>query len=158
MNKLADQLALVLTTLWVGALWAIGVTAYMLFTTLKGLQSDSQLAGLLAGKLFNLVSYLGLFSGFFLLIHRLIRYGTAALKQAYFWAVFMMLLLVAFGHFGIQPLLAQLKVQAILSGAINGDVMKSVFASRFERWHGIASVAYVLECLLGFVVVLRAKQ
>ena len=56
MNKLADQLALILTTLWVGALWTIGVTAYVLFTTLKGLQSDTQLAGLLAGKLFNLVS------------------------------------------------------------------------------------------------------
>ena len=99
-----------------------------------------------------------MFAGFFLLIHRLMRYGTPALKQAYFWAVLVTLLLVALGHFGIQPLLAQLKVQALLSGAINGDVMKSVFASRFERWHGIASVAYVFECLLGFVVVLRAKQ
>lgn len=158
MNKLTDYLALILTTFWVGALWAVGVTAYILFTTLKGLQSDTQLAGLLAGKLFNLVSYLGLFAGFYLLIHRLIRYGTPALKQAYFWSVFTMLLLVAFGHFGIQPLLAQLKAQALLSGAINGDVMKSVFASRFERWHGIASMAYVFECLLGFVVVLRAKQ
>lgn len=157
MNRIADNFAHIIITLWVGALWSVGVTAYVLFNTLQGSQ-DTQLAGMLAGKLFNLVSYLGLFSGFYLLVHRLLRYGTPALKHGYFWAVFFMLLLVAFGHFGIQPLLAQLKAQALLSGAINGDVMQSVFASRFKNWHGVASVAYVLECLLGFVVVLRARQ
>ncbi len=155
MNQLTDKLATIVITLWVGALWAVGVTAYILFTSLP---TDTQLAGMLAGKLFSLVSYCGLFSGFYLLIHRLLGYGTRALKQGYFWAAFVMLVLVAFGHFGIQPLLAQLKSQALLSGALNGDVMQSVFASRFKNWHGIASVAYVLECLLGFVLVLRARQ
>lgn len=157
MNQVSDKFAHIIITLWIGALWTVGATAYVLFTTLSS-QADTQLAGLLAGKLFTLVSYLGLFSGFYLLIHRLLRYGTPALKHGYFWAVFVMLVLVAFGHFGIQPLLAQLKSQALLSGAINGDVMRSVFASRFKTWHGVASVAYVLECLLGFVVVLRARQ
>ena len=155
MNQLSSKISQIVITLWIGGLWAVGVTAYVLFTNL---QDNTPLAGVLAGKLFNLVSFVGLFSGFYLLIQRLMSYGTPALKQAYFWAVVIMLLLVAFGHFSIQPLLAQLKAQALLSGAINGDVMKSVFASRFERWHGIASVAYVLECLLGFVVVLRTKQ
>jgi hypothetical protein len=56
------------------------------------------------------------------------------------------------GHFGIQPLLAQLK-----TAAMPNDVMHSVFASRFSTWHGVASVAYVVECLLGLVLVLRAR-
>jgi hypothetical protein len=35
--------------------------------------------------------------------------------------------------------------------------MQSVFANRFKTWHGVASIAYVLQCLLGFVVVVKAK-
>lgn len=148
MNQFLDKFALILITLWVGALWTTGATAYVLFHTL----SDRQLAGQLAGTFFTYVSYVGLFAGFYLLIQRLLSYGTAALKQGFFWAVFVMLLLVLAGHFGIQPLLAQLKASAFPS-----DVMQSVFASRFKTWHGVASIAYVVECLLGFVLVLRAR-
>lgn len=148
MNNWSDKFSVIIITLWVGALWTTGATAYVLFDTLQ----DRQLAGQLAGKFFTYVSYLGLFSGFYLLIHRLLAYGTLALKQSYFWAVFVMLLLVLAGHFGIQPLMTQLKANAFPS-----DVMQSVFASRFKAWHGIASIAYVIECLLGFVVVLRAR-
>lgn len=144
----SDKFSLILITFWVGALWTTGAVAYVLFNTLQ----DSQLAGQLAGKFFNYVSYLGLFSAFFLLIHRLLGYGTLALKQSYFWAVFVMLLLVLASHFGIQPVLAQLKADALPS-----DVMQSVFANRFKTWHGVASIAYVVQCLLGFVVVLRAR-
>jgi hypothetical protein len=35
--------------------------------------------------------------------------------------------------------------------------MQSVFAERFRNWHGVASVAYLAECLLGFVLVLKAR-
>lgn len=148
MNNWSDKLALIIITMWVGALWTTGATAYVLFNTLP----DGQLAGQLAGKFFGYVSYLGLFSAFYLLIHRLLSYGTLALKQSYFWAVLVMLLLVLAGHFGIQPILAQLKIDAM-----PGDVMQSVFANRFKTWHGVASISYVVQCLLGFVVVLRAR-
>jgi len=148
-NNWSDKFGLIIITLWVGALWTTGAVAYVLFKTLP----DSQLAGQLAGKFFTYVSYLGLFSAFYLLLHRLISNGTQALKQSYFWAVFFMLLLVLAGHFGIQPLLAQLKADAFPA-----DVMQSVFASRFKTWHGVASIAYVLQCLLGFVLVLRVRS
>ena len=94
------NITLIVITLWVGALWMTGLTAYVLFDTL----SDRQTAGSLAGRLFTLVSYIGLGSAFYLLIQRLVEFGTTALKQSYFWAVFVMLLLVLAGHFGIQPL------------------------------------------------------
>ncbi|MGZ8262385.1 MAG: DUF4149 domain-containing protein [Methylotenera sp.] len=148
MNNWSDKFSVIVITLWVGALWTTGAVAYVLFDTLQ----DRQLAGQLAGKFFSYVSYLGLFSAFYLLIHRLLGFGALALKQGFFWAVFFMLLLVLAGHFGIQPLLAQLKADAFPS-----DVMQSVFANRFKTWHGIASIAYVVQCLLGFVVVLRAR-
>lgn len=145
-NNWSEKLSLIVITFWVGAMWTTGVTAYVLFNTLQ----DSQLAGQLAGQFFTYVSYLGLFSASFLLVQRLLGYGTSALKQSYFWAVFVMLLLVLAGHFGIQPVLAQLKADALPS-----DVMQSVFANRFKAWHGVASIAYVVQCLLGFVVVLK---
>ena len=144
-----SRLNLIVITLWVGALWTTGLSAYVLFDSLQ----DKQLAGSLAGKLFTVVSYIGMVSGFYLLIQRLLDYGTSALKQSFFWAVFGMLLLVLAGHFGIQPILAQLKADAMPA-----DVMHSIFAERFGKWHGVASVAYLVECLLGFVLVLKARQ
>ena len=142
------RLNLIVVTLWVGALWMTGLTAYVLFDSLQ----DKQLAGSLAGKLFTIVSYIGAVSAFYLLIQRLLDYGTQALKQSFFWAIFFMLLLILAGHFGIQPLLAQLKTDALPN-----DVMQSVFADRFKAWHGVASVAYLAECLLGFVLVLKVR-
>ena len=139
---------LIIVTLWVGALWMTGLSAYILFDTLR----DKQLAGSLAGRLFTIVSYIGMASAIYLLIQRLIDDGTRALKQSFFWAVLVMLLLVLAGHFGIQPILAQLK-----NAALPNDVMQSVFASRFRNWHGVASVAYLIECLLGFVLVLKVR-
>jgi hypothetical protein len=149
MNHWSDKLALITITAWVGALWAIGyLAAPTLFYTLQ----DKQMAGMLAGKMFALVAYVGIASAFYLLIQRLVRFGMPALKQGYFWAALVMLLLTLAGHFGIQPMLAGLKAQAMPA-----DVMQSVFASRFKTWHGVASIAYLVESLLGLVLVLRAR-
>lgn len=142
------RLSLIIVTLWAGALWMTGISAYVLFDSLQ----DKQMAGMLAGKLFTVVSYVGMVSAFYLLIHRLVQDGTMALKQAFFWAVFLMLLLVLAGHFGIQPILEGLKAQAFPA-----DVMQSVFADRFRNWHGVASIAYVIECVLAIVMVLKAR-
>lgn len=139
---------LIVITFWVGALWMTGLTAYVLFNTL----ADKQLAGSLAGKLFTIVSYIGVVSAFYLLIQRLLDDGTSALKQGYFWAVFIMLLLILVSLFGIQPILAHLK-----ASALPNDVMQSVFADRFKTWHGVASMAYLVQCLLGFVLVLKVR-
>jgi uncharacterized membrane protein YhaH (DUF805 family) len=147
---MAHKLTLILITLWVGALWAIGFAAYLLFKTLP---DNHQLAGNLAGQLFTIVRYVGMASAFYLLVQRLLDYGTSALKQVYFWAVLVMLLLVLAEHFGVQPILAQLKADAMPS-----DVMHSIFAERFGKWHGIASIAYLVECLLGFVLVLKVRS
>ena len=142
------RLSLILITLWAGALWLSGLNAYLLFERLQ----DTQMAGMLAGQLFTAVSYIGMVSGAYLLIFRVFQFGTSAFKQAFFWAVLVMLLLVMAGHYGIQPILESLKNQALPS-----DVMQSVFADRFKTWHGVASVAYLIECLLAVVIVLKAR-
>jgi hypothetical protein len=142
------RLSLILIALWAGALWLSGLNAYLLFERLQ----DTQMAGMLAGQLFTAVSYIGMVSGAYLLIFRVFQFGTSAFKQAFFWAVLVMLLLVLAGHYGIQPILESLKNQALPS-----DVMQSVFADRFKTWHGVASVAYLIECLLAVVMVLKAR-
>ncbi|MEZ0232890.1 MAG: DUF4149 domain-containing protein [Methylophilaceae bacterium] len=151
MNQWSDKLALLLVTLWVGTVWAIGyVAAPTLFYTLS---DNHPLAGELAGKMFTLVAYVGMVSGFFLLIHRLVRQGTLALKQWFFWVVVIMLTIVMLGEFGIQPIMAKLKAQAFPT-----TVMQSVFADRFKTWHGIANIGYLIESLLGIVLVLKANR
>lgn len=149
MNHWSDRLSLIVITAWVGALWAIG---YLAAPTLFHALGDRQLAGMLAGKMFTYVAYLGMVSAFYLLIQRLVRQGTSALKQGFFWTVFVMLLLTLAGHFGIQPVIAELKALAMPA-----DVMHSVFADRFKTWHGVASIAYLVESLLGLVLVLKAR-
>ena len=151
MHVLLDRFALVVITAWVGSLWAIGyLAAPALF---HALADNRQLAGNLAGSMFSLVAYVGMFSAFYLMLHRIVRFGVPALKQGFFWAVLAMLLLTLAGHFGIQPLLAHLKALALPA-----DVMQSVFRDRFAAWHGVASIAYLLESLLGLVLVFRAHS
>ncbi len=151
MQNWSDKLALVMITLWVGGMWAVGyLVAPTLFYTLH---DNRMMAGELAGKMFTLIAYLGMASAFYLMIQRLVRFGTTALKQGFFWAVFVMLLLTLAGHFGIQPIIASLKAQAMPA-----DIMDSVFASRFKTWHGVASIAYLVQSLLGLVLVLKARS
>jgi hypothetical protein len=149
MHAWSDKLALIVLTAWVGALWTVG---YLVAPTLFNTLENRQLAGVLAGKMFTLVAYVGIGAAFYLMIHRLVRYGTGALRQGFFWIVLVMLLLVLAGHFGIQPLLASLKAQAMPA-----DVMQSIFADRFRTWHGVSSIAYLLESLLGLMLVLKAR-
>jgi hypothetical protein len=145
-RKFADYLASIAVTLWVGGIWAMGFAAWILFNNL----ADKQLAGMLAGKLFTLVAYVGIASGVYLLFFRLSRVGASAMKQAFFWATFSMLLLTLAGHFGIQPILESLKAQAMPK-----EVMESIFRNRFQAWHGVSSIMFLVEALLGLVLVLK---
>lgn len=150
MNRWPDKLALLVVTLWVGALWSIGgLAAPTLFRVIP----TTYLAGQVAGKMFTLVGYVGMACAAYLIIHRFVRFGMGALRQGFFWIVIAMLLITLVGHFGIQPVIAGIKAQA----AMPADMMQGVFADRFRTWHGIASIAYLLECLLGVALVLRAR-
>ena len=149
MNRWPDKLALIVVTLWAGSLWAIGgLAAPTLFRVIP----TSYLAGLVAGKMFTLVAYVGMASAAYLLIHRIVRFGAGAFRQGFFWIVIAMLLITLLGHFGIQPVIAEIKMQAVPV-----DMMQGVFADRFKTWHGIASIAYLVECILAIALVLRAR-
>src|SRR5512135_3596961 len=106
MRRFWDGLAGGLLVLWIGGMWAIGyVAAPVLFASL----GDKQLAGALAGRLFDWMAWIGMAAAAYLLVYRVARDGGAALKSLFFWAVALMLVLTLAGHFWIQPILQGLK-------------------------------------------------
>lgn len=148
MKRFPDLLAAWAVTLWVGGMWAIG---YLAAPTLFYNLDDRMLAGMLAGKMFTYGAWTGMVLGGWLLVFRLSRFGAAAMKQAFFWIVLVLLLLTVAQHFGIQPIIQQLKDQAGPK-----DVMESLFRDRFAAWHGVSSAVYLIQSLLGLALV--AKQ
>lgn len=139
------KLALIVLTFWIGSLWMTGLSANILFNTI----ADRQLAGQVAGHLFRTVSYIGLASGGFLLLQRMLVNGIASIKQYDVWVIVAMIVLILIGYFGIQLHLAQLKADAYPQ-----NVMQSEYASAFTVWHGVSGVIYLIECLLGGLLVL----
>jgi hypothetical protein len=153
MRAVADALAAVALTFWVGGLWVVGsVVAPALFAGL-----DRPLAGALAGRLFTVMAWIGLACGAGLLLHRIARFGAAALKQGVFRIVTAMVLLVAAGHFGVQPVLADLRAQAVVEGGAR-EVMDSALRSRFMAWHAVSGALYVLVSALGVGAVVLAAR
>ena len=150
MKKIADNLALLTAAIWLGGMCAIGyLAAPVLFQTL----TDRQLAGMLAGKLFAAMAYTGIVCALYLLAYHFANFGRQAFQQKLFWMIVVMLLLTLVGQFGIQPILADLKAQALPA-----EVMHSEFAGDFKTWHGVASVIYLAQSLMGIVLVLKIPR
>lgn len=145
MGRFAEALQSIAATLWVGAMWGIGyIVAPVLFSRL----GDRALAGLIAGKLFSLIAWIGIACAIYLLLFRMVRYGGGVFKQGVFWIVLLMLALVCAGEFGVQPIMAALKEEALPK-----QVMESVLRDRFAAWHGVSSVLYIIQSLLGAALV-----
>ncbi len=150
MKNLFRHLTTLLITVWVGSLWAIGYLAVpVLFYT----QPDRQLAGILAGQMFMLVAYLGMVCGTYLLAQQINESGRESIQKPIFLTVSAMLLISLILQFGIQPVMTDLKLQALPA-----DVMHSAFADRFKMLHGISSAIYLIQSLLGIFLVIKANR
>lgn len=136
--RFLDGIAL---TFWVGSLWTVG---YLAVPILFQVQPDKQLAGMLAGEMFRVQGVVGIACGLYLLLRDGMKFGKLALRQPAFLAIALMLLITLAIQFGIQPLMAGLKSQALPL-----EVMKSPLADSFAMWHGISSILYLIESLLG---------
>lgn len=145
MRRFADSLYGIAIALWVGGLWAIGyLAAPVLFVEL----GDRMLAGRLAGVMFQWMAWAGFACGAYLLGFVVAQRGWRVWRSLPFWLVVAMLLLAAAGHFGIQPVIAKLKLEAWPR-----DVLEGAVKERFTVWHGVASVVYLIESLLGLLLV-----
>jgi Domain of unknown function (DUF4149) len=150
MNNLGNNLASLAATAWVGAQWGIGYLAVpVLFQTLP----DKMLAGMLAGKMFSLIDYLGLTCALYLLGYHYMKTGNAALRQPLIWIVAAMLLLTLVGKFGFQPVMDSLKAQVFPA-----DITHSIYAGKFEVLHRIAAACYVVQSVLGIALILNMAR
>jgi hypothetical protein len=127
----------VLLTLWVGGLWVSGfIVAPLLFA---GLESRAQ-AGSLAGSLFSIMSFIGLACGTLLLGLRLLRREHPAARWPLLVIVVMLALVLA-GEFVLAPMIAELRAAG------------QVESPRFGQLHGLAAVLFIVNCVLGLVLV-----
>ena len=150
MKNVTRHLASLSITAWVGSLWAIG---YLAVPVLFHAQPDRQLAGMLAGQMFVVLGYLGLVCGLYLLGFYLSQSGRAVIRQPLFRVVSSMLLISLLIQFGIQPVMSALKAQALPL-----DIMHSDLYGRFKMLHGISSIAYLIESLLGAFLVIKSRS
>jgi hypothetical protein len=136
-----------LQTLWVGGMLAVGYLAVpILFNSLD----DRRLAGELAGHMFSAMSVVGLVCGGALLLSALIAAKGGWLKVRRVQVLLAMLVLVAVGAFVLQPMMQALKATGLVAG--------SEAASQFGRLHGISSLLYLVNSLLGIYLVMQTRS
>jgi len=137
------RLERVLLTFWVGGLWAIGYIAVpSLFFTLD----DRQLAGELAGQMLKSIQVIGLACGLLLLCGLFYEIGRQFIRQWRCWLLLAMLLLTVLAVFIIQPMMVDLKA--------HGPILKGTeLAAEFGRLHGMASVLYLLNSIMGLALI-----
>jgi hypothetical protein len=135
----------VVIAIWLGSLVGIGyIAAPVLFSQL----ADRTLAGNLAGAMFSVEAWLGIACAAYLLVYLVIAQGARITRCSVFWIVLLMLAATLLSHFGIQPLMAELKLEALPK-----PVMESALRDRFALWHGVSSGFYLLQTLLGVALV-----
>ncbi len=133
-----------LTALWIGGMWVVGMlVAPILFRSL-----DSALAGVVAGKLFHAIGWIGIVAGVYLAIWLIWADGLRAFRSGRFWLVIGMLACTLANQFALFPILA--KIKPVVSNATEG-----VFGGGLSSWHTISSLIYLLQSVLGLVYVWR---
>jgi hypothetical protein len=161
-DGLAGRLRLLVATLWVGSLWAIGyVAAPTLFASL----SDRVLAGTIAGSLFRVEAWLSLACAaiLLLLIFRTpaaadtamepgLKTGAPTSRRRLLQLVAAMALCTVFGYFGLQPFMAAIRATAAAAGGMQADARL-----HFGLLHGAASGIYLIQSLLGGWLIVRLR-
>ncbi|MBR8397354.1 DUF4149 domain-containing protein [Burkholderia cenocepacia] len=138
-----------LSAVWVGSLLTIGyAVAPVLFKTLERMT-----AGSVAAQLFRIEALLGVVCGVLLLAlsNQQVRRGSSEYRRVR-WIVAAMVVCVLVGYFALQPFMNALRVAAMDAGT---DIANSPYASRFGMLHGVSSVFYLVESVLGLMLIWR---
>lgn len=144
--RLLDNGRTLLITAWVGSLWTVGyLVAPTLFLTL----SDRVLAGTIAGKLFRAEAWLSLIVGVILLLLLCLKKQQSLHRPVMLKLVAAMLACTLLGYFALQPSMAALREATV------GAVMDSSSKTRFAVLHGVASMLYLIQSVLGVMLVLK---
>jgi len=148
-----QRILTVLAGLWVGGLITVGyIVTPMLFTTL----GDRQVAGLVAGNIFRAEAYLSIAISLILMIaaNFLISKGENVYRVIR-WILLAMLACAIGAGLVLVPWMSSLRDQA---NASNISVMASSSATLFSRLHGISSILFVMQSLLGIALLWRLAK
>lgn len=148
---LAARIVLLLTTVWVGSMWTIG---YLVAPTLFATLADGALAGSIAGQLFRIEAWLALACGLSLLgLLRLDGAVAEGRRRGVSLLVLGMLACTVLGYFALNPFMAELReAAAVAGGAWDPDAR-----ARFGMLHGVSSVFYLVQSLLGVLLIWRLR-
>ncbi|MCU0869989.1 MAG: DUF4149 domain-containing protein [Burkholderiales bacterium] len=135
---------------WVGSLWlAGGVVAPLLFRSL----SDRRQAGDIAGALFEAVTWIGFAAAAVVLALQGRRSTPRRLGRIGTGCALAMVALSAVGHFGVRPVLVDLRMRAA-----GQPVMAGELATRFGRWHAVSGSLYLASVVLGAALVVSPRR
>ena len=139
--------------LWVGSFIAIGfLVVPVLFSSL----GDRQVAGMVAASLFKITAYIGVALSVFLMVmaNHLVRQGHNHYRLIR-WILLGMLACTIGAAFIIIPWMNSLRDQALIAGL---SVRESTNAILFSRLHGVSSVLFMIQALLGLGLVWQATK
>lgn len=149
MRQHGDSLVRLLLTLWVGGLWVTGYCVVpVLFSSL-----ERTVAGAIAGKLFELMAWLGLAVAALILVLAGVVRDARHGREPVVWLLLSMAALAALQLFFFQPEIARLKALALDSLQEFGPG-----SAIFARWHAAVSLCYLLQSLLGVGLVLWSER
>ena len=130
---------LLVVTLWAGSLWTIG---YLVAPTLFGTLNDRVLAGMIAGSMFTTGAWVSLACGAATLgLLAVSKDMTDQRRKTLFIIVGAMLVVLFLNHFGLRPIMAELKEA--------GDKAK------FGMLHGVSMVLYLTQSVLAVFLVAK---
>ena len=144
------RIRLLVATLWAGSLWTIG---FVVAPTLFGTLSDRVLAGNIAGSMFRAEAWLSIACALILLA--LLQWAPGALepkrRRLLGALVLSMLVCALVSHFGITPLMSELKAQA------PSGIMDDALRSRFGMLHGVSTLVFAVQSLLAGVLIWKQQ-
>lgn len=141
------RLRLLVAVLWVGSLWTIGyIVAPVLFSTLE----DRAMAGTIAGRLFRVEAWISIACAGILVLLMLRDRAEQSNIRACLLLVTAMLACTLLGYFGLQPFMAALREGA-------GGLVSEAARAKFGMLHGISSAIYLIQSMLGAVLLLKIR-
>jgi hypothetical protein len=135
-----------LLVVWIGGIWTVG---FLVAPTLFAMIDDRSIAGNVAGRLFSVISHVGLVCGVLLLALAFRRTGSSIIRQWRTWIIGLMLLLTLVGQYVVTPMMQEIRQARLQAALIDPQLIE-----QFQWLHGISSGLYFLTALLGLVVVL----
>ena len=138
-------------TAWVGSTWTIGLLAAPLAFSVIQPQS---LAGPFASHIFYWQSVIALFCApVILLLH---PYTERRLRwfQPIVLLVVLIAALAALQQFLLAPIMAGARIE--LMSTVN-EATRAALAARFGWLHSLSSILYLIQCLLGAVLIVKSR-